>query len=229
MSDFRDKHSGDQVQLIDWQQIDDVFLDMDGTLLDLHFDNHFWLEYLPDRYARMHGTSYDAARERLLGMYAQHVGTLKWYCIDHWSKELGVDILSLKTEIEHLVQLHPHVDEFLNMLQSMGKRITLMTNAHPKTLAFKLQRIPMAHRFDHLITSHEVGLPKEDPGFWGKLQQRIHFDAQKTLFVDDSPAVLHSAEAYGIHRVIAITAPDSTQQQKEIEGFIAIRDFSGLL
>lgn len=229
MSDFRDKPAGDQVQLIDWDRIDDVFLDMDGTMLDLHFDNHFWLEYLPERYASLHGTSVEVARERLLGMYAEHVGTLKWYCIDHWSEELGVDILSLKKEVEHLIQLHPHVDDFLHMLQSKDKCITLMTNAHPKTLAFKLQRIPMAHRFDHMITSHEVGLPKEDPGFWEKLQQRLHFDAQKTLFVDDSLAVLNSAQNYGIHKVVAITAPDSTQQHKEIEGFIAIRDFSELL
>ena len=26
--------------MINWQQIDTVFLDMDGTLLDLHFDNY---------------------------------------------------------------------------------------------------------------------------------------------------------------------------------------------
>lgn len=229
MSDFSVKPANDQEQLIDWRQIDDVFLDMDGTLLDLHFDNHFWLEYLPEHYASLHGISFDAAKQHLLAMYAVHVGTLKWYCIDHWSEELGVDILSLKEELEHLIRLHPHVDEFLHMLQAMDKRITLLTNAHPKTLAFKLQRIPLAHRFDSLITSHEVGLPKENPAFWEKLQKRHHFDAQKTLFVDDSPAVLHSAENYGIHRVVAITAPDSTQQYKEVEGFIAIRDFSELM
>jgi HAD superfamily hydrolase (TIGR01509 family) len=229
VSDSSDKSANDQVQQIDWEQIDDVFLDMDGTLLDLHFDNHFWLQYLPEHYATLHDITFDAAREKLLVMYAVHVGTLKWYCIDHWSAELGVDILSLKEEVEHLIQLHPHVDEFLHMLQSMDTRVTLLTNAHPKTLAFKLQRIPLAHRFDHLITSHEVGLPKENPAFWEKLQQRHRFDVQRTLFVDDSLPVLHSADDYGIHKVIAITAPDSTQQHKEVEGFLSIRDFSELM
>ena len=39
------------VKMIDWQQIDTVFLDMDGTLLDLNFDNHFWLKHVPLRYS----------------------------------------------------------------------------------------------------------------------------------------------------------------------------------
>ncbi|MGB5279222.1 MAG: haloacid dehalogenase, partial [Gammaproteobacteria bacterium] len=29
--------------LPDLTDIDTVLLDLDGTLLDLHFDNHFWL------------------------------------------------------------------------------------------------------------------------------------------------------------------------------------------
>ena len=43
--------------MIDWSQIDTVLLDMDGTLLDLRFDNHFWLELVPRRFAEMHGIS----------------------------------------------------------------------------------------------------------------------------------------------------------------------------
>ena len=34
-----------------WRDIDTVFLDMDGTLLDLHFDIHFWQTHVPRRYA----------------------------------------------------------------------------------------------------------------------------------------------------------------------------------
>ncbi len=32
-----------------WSRIDVVCLDMDGTVLDLRFDNRFWLEMLPRR------------------------------------------------------------------------------------------------------------------------------------------------------------------------------------
>ena len=37
--------------MIDWNAINTVLLDMDGTILDLHFDNYFWKEYVPQKYA----------------------------------------------------------------------------------------------------------------------------------------------------------------------------------
>ena len=33
--------------IIDWTRIDTILLDMDGTLLDLGFDNFFWREHVP--------------------------------------------------------------------------------------------------------------------------------------------------------------------------------------
>jgi putative hydrolase of the HAD superfamily len=50
---------------IDWQNIQTVFLDMDGTLLDLHFDNHFWLEHMPKRYAEKHDITVEQASHAL--------------------------------------------------------------------------------------------------------------------------------------------------------------------
>lgn len=35
---------------IDWQAVDTVLLDMDGTLLDLAFDNYFWQKLVPETY-----------------------------------------------------------------------------------------------------------------------------------------------------------------------------------
>ena len=42
----------------DWSQIDDVLLDMDGTLLYRHFDNFFFEEELPPRYAALQSLSF---------------------------------------------------------------------------------------------------------------------------------------------------------------------------
>ena len=71
-----------------WNAIDTVLLDMDGTLLDLHFDNHFWLQHLPQRYAELHGVSRALADAELLPLFREHAGTLNWYCTDFWSREL---------------------------------------------------------------------------------------------------------------------------------------------
>lgn len=64
-----------------WSAIDTVLLDMDGTLLDLHFDNHFWLEHLPQRYAERNGLSRTEADAVLEPLFREHAGQLNWYCL----------------------------------------------------------------------------------------------------------------------------------------------------
>src|SRR2546429_181686 len=54
---------------MDWDGIDTILLDLDGTLLDRAFDDHFYFEVLPGRYAEANGLSVDIARDRLVGLY----------------------------------------------------------------------------------------------------------------------------------------------------------------
>ncbi|MEN8177154.1 MAG: GMP/IMP nucleotidase [Pseudomonadota bacterium] len=215
--------------MIDWNQIDTVLLDMDGTLLDLRFDNHFWLEYVPQRYAEKRGMDFESAKTELLERYKSREGTLEWYCVDHWSQELELDILLLKEEVDHLIGVHPHVIDFLDQLVCAGKRRVLVTNAHQKTLAFKMERTRLAGFFDRVISSHDIGLPKEDPAFWEKLQAVEPFDKQRTLFVDDSLSVLDSARGYGIRWLLAVLRPDSQAPPKSSGDYPAIHDFSEIM
>ncbi|MEJ2611561.1 MAG: GMP/IMP nucleotidase [Candidatus Thiodiazotropha sp.] len=212
--------------MIDWNQVDTVLLDMDGTLLDLHFDNHFWLEYVPARYAEAQGISLADATEQLTARYKSIEGSLDWYCVDHWSRELGLDIVLLKEEVDHLIAVHPHVVDFLDQLMCAGKARVLLTNAHQKTLALKMEKTRLAGFFNQVISSHQLGLPKEHPEFWPRLQNLYPFDRQRTLFVDDSPAVLESARQYGIRSILAILKPDSKQPVREASEFLSVEDFS---
>ena len=215
--------------MIDWTGIDDCFFDMDGTLLDLHFDNHFWLTHVPKRFAEARGMTLEQARSDLLGRYRDIEGTLEWYCVDHWSRELGLDIALLKEEVDHLINVHPHVTDLLEALGRQGKRRVLVTNAHQKSLALKLERTRLAGHFESIICAHDLGLPKEDPGFWHRLHAMLPFDPARTLFVDDSLRVLHTARGYGLAVLVAVLKPDSRQPKRQVDEFPAVSDLSELL
>lgn len=208
-----------------WSQIDTVLLDMDGTLLDLHFDNQFWLHHLPQRYADKHAITLDAALAELLPLFQQHAGQLSWYCLDFWTRELDLPVRALKDEIAHLIALRPDADRFLAALRAAGKRVALITNAHRDSLSLKMERIELAPFFDRLISSHDYGFPKEDQQFWFALQQDFAFSPARTLFIDDSLPILRSAQRYGIAHLRAISHPDSRLGAKPSEEFIAIEDY----
>ncbi len=212
-----------------WNAIDTVLLDMDGTLLDLHFDNHFWLEHLPQRYAELHGISRQQADAELLPLFQQHAGQLSWYCTDFWSRELNLSVRELKREVAHLIALRPDADTFLAALRAAGKRVVLITNAHRDSLSLKLERIELAPYFDRLISSHDYGVPKEDQQFWQALQADFGFDPARSLFIDDSLPILRSARTFGVAHLLAVRQPDSRQPAKDSQEFAAVDDYRALL
>lgn len=196
---------------VDWTKIDTVLLDMDGTLLDLRFDNWFWQELVPGLYAAENGLSLRDAIERLGPKFRDTRGTIQWYCIDHWSRELGLDIAALKrTTFDHMGYL-PGAEEFLVRLGAAGKRRVLVTNAHPLTLAVKTERVGLSVHFDAVYSSHAFGAPKESADFWPRLQAAEPFALGRTLFVDDSLPVLRAAEAFGVGWLRAVRRPDTGQ------------------
>ncbi|WP_337057430.1 GMP/IMP nucleotidase [Pseudomonas sp. USHLN015] len=214
---------------LNWSAIDTVLLDMDGTLLDLHFDNHFWLEYLPQRYAEHHGISREAADAELVPLFKHHAGQLNWYCTDFWSRELKLSIRDLKREVADLIALRPDADHFLAALRRAGKRVVLITNAHRDSLSLKMERVELAPWFDRLISSHDYGFPKEDQQFWHALQQDSPFDPARTLFIDDSLPILRSARAHGVAHLLAVLQPDSRGALKDTEEFAAVDGYRELV
>lgn len=208
-----------------WQDIDTVLLDMDGTLLDLHFDNHFWQVYVPEKFAERHGLPHAEAHDECFRRYNAKAGTLDWYCVDYWTQQLELDIAQLKEEVAHLIAVHPDVPEFLTVLRQTGKRVVLVTNAHRKSLNLKMDRTGLDVHFDAMHVSHELGIAKEDPAFWTALQISEPFDPARTLLVDDSLPVLRSAHTFGIAYLRAVLQPDTRLPDKDVGEFAAIRNF----
>lgn len=212
-----------------WEAIDTVLLDMDGTLLDLRFDNYFWLELVPERYAAQHGLTVAEAREVLRPMFAGRQGTLDWYCTDFWTRELSLDIAQMKHEVREHVRFLPGAEEFLRALREKDVRIALVTNAHRHSLKVKATQTGLLNYFDVVFSSHSFGVPKEHPEFWRLLQAALHFDPARTLFVDDSHPVLRAAQKHGIAHLFAISRPDSTMDTREITEFMSVEAVNHLL
>ena len=215
--------------MINWNHIESVFLDLDGTLLDLRFDNHFWVEFIPEHYAQHHQLASEKARAEVLAQMKQLRGTLDWYCTDFWSRELNLDIIALKATKRPLIQTRPGAEDFLTTLQGGPRRVVLVTNAHPETIDLKMDQTGIAPLFDRIISSHDLGYPKEHDEFWKLLQKTEPFSAEKTLFIDDNLDVLRSAAAYGISHLLAIPCPDSTREAMDTEEFRGLGAFDDIL
>jgi putative hydrolase of the HAD superfamily len=215
--------------LINWTDIDTVLLDMDGTLLDRHFDDHFWLEHVPKRYAACRNIPIDEAKELLYRLFRSQENTLNWTDLDYWTEKLGLDIPLLKREVDHLIAVHPFVTEFLLFLKQHAKVIYLVTNAHSKTLALKLKKTRLGPYFTGIVSAHDLGVPKEDVAFWERLKGVVTYEPTRTLLGEDSETNLATAEAFGIAYPIYMSRFSSTVTPRVSARFASIHYFNQLI
>ncbi|HEX4872154.1 MAG TPA: GMP/IMP nucleotidase [Nevskiaceae bacterium] len=201
---------------VDWSRVDTVLLDMDGTILDLAYDNFFWRTLVPERYAVLKGLSVAEARAALEPHFTGLAHTLPWYCTDHWSALTGLNMAALKQETRERVRPLAGAVDFLHAVRASGRALWLATNAHRDSWTIKLAHTGLTALFDLIVCSHDFGAPKESADFWSRLQARHPFEPARALFADDSLPVLRAAQAYGIGQVLGIRCPDTSQPCREL-------------
>ncbi len=204
-------------------------LDMDGTILDLAFDNYMWKELVPRRYAVANDMPFADARELLMSKYTAVQGDLDWYCLDHWCDRLQIDVVQLHHDVSHRIGYLPGALEFLRAVHDQDTRVLLVTNSHPDTLALKDAMTGLGDYFDGLHTSHDYGHAKESQKFWNALQEDVGFDRETTLFIDDSQPVLRSAHKYGIEMLVTVTHPDTSLPAKKNSDFRGVKGIVDML
>lgn len=206
-----------------------LMLDMDGTVLDLAYDNYVWKELVPEHYAQAKGISVDVARSRLYAKYSAIQGDIQWYCLDHWSERLGLDVLELHRGVNHRIDYLPGAKRFLQALREHHVRVLLVTNSHPDTLALKDEVTGLAEYFDAIYTSHQFGYAKERQEFWHALQDEDGFQKESTLFVDDNLTVLRSADTYGLEMLVEISQPDTSEPARETSAYTGVTGVADLM
>lgn len=216
------------------EKITTLFLDMDGTLLDLHFDTFFWNNHLPKRFSEIH----DLPAAKASAMVAKHMkiakGTTNWSSTEHWSDTLDVNIIDLKHELKHLIGYRPGTREFLSTAKDSSVQLVLLTDADPHVIALKEAALcesnhSLLQYMDKIISSHELGYLKENTSFWPSLSELLSFTASSSSLIDDNLAVLQTARNYGIGHLVAVSQPDSTKPQQNTDTFKSVNHLNELI
>ncbi len=218
-----------QVEHVDWAQLDTILLDMDGTLLDLAFDNHFWGTVIPEQWGRRYGLDLQSSQQRLAPIFSKEQGKLNWYCLDFWGQTLELDIPSIKSAYTDGIRWRPLAETFLSRLQASHLDVVLITNAHPITLEIKAAKLPLEKWFDKIVSSHTYGAPKETPDFWRELIADRPFEPHRTLFIDDGEHVLDSACSFGVAHLITLRQPDSSLPPRKLTRHPSILHFDEIM
>ncbi|MBJ8417003.1 HAD-IA family hydrolase [Acinetobacter courvalinii] len=200
----------------DLQQQPIAMFDMDGTLLDLAFDDFIWNHCLPERHAQVHQCSLEQSQQTLFQFYQQHKHTLSWYSSAFWTAKVGVDVLQLQYQHRQKIGPRAGCHELLQQLKAEGYRCWLLTNADRPGLQLKLENVELRPYFEVMISSEELGHAKEETAFWHKLQQLHPFDPAQAVFIDDTVAVLKSAEDFGITQLFSILQPSSSKAARSV-------------
>ncbi len=217
------------MQKPDWDKIDTVLLDMDGTLIDKRHEDDFWGEDVPKAYAKKKGISLETAKQIAYKKYHAIEGTYDWSDVGHWEKEFGVKLWGIKKESVMKMRLHPHTLRFLKFLKKNKKKVYLVTASMPRDLKMKLKHLKMTEYFDKIYTQFDINETKTTKQFWIKLQKVNGYDNDRTLLAEDTEAVTNAAKLAGIRWFIYKSLYSSKKPPVTPKGFFCVRHFDEVI
>lgn len=214
---------------LNWQDIDTVLLDMDGTLLDKHFDDTFWQSYVIEKYAEKNCLSYKGAQTFCDEKFKEAFNGHDWTQTTYWSSTFGLDIIALQNELSHLIKALPSTIYFLNFLRSNDKKVIMVTDSDLPSLQLKLKQVNIREYFQHFFHSTSMGIAKTELDFWPSLHKKYNFDPIRTLFVDDRDNILQIASDFGIKHIVAMASPSSNSPTKFSKKHPSIASFTEII
>ena len=209
-----------------WNSIETFFLDMDGTLLDLSYDNYFWHEYIPALYSKKNGITTQEGKRIFEKLYKNKQNTIEWYSIGYWSEVLKIDLKLEILKTKNQIKVFDGTIDLLIKLKRHKIKICLLTNCPREMLNIKMTQTKLWGYFDKIISSEDCGYIKESDEFWSYLNKNIEYNIKKTVFIDDNQNVLKYSKKNGIQNIYCIDFPDSKKDRQIINGYQSIENIS---
>jgi len=125
---------------------------------------------------------------------------------DYWADvaaQLQIEsaqIPQLETDYFSADQLDGSLITLINDLRAENHPVALLSNDSPALLD-KLTHLNIAHLFDPLVISGDIGVMKPDPAAYLTILDRLSLSADQTVFIDDMPANITGAQAVGMHAI----------------------------
>ena len=209
-----------------WNSIETFFLDMDGTLLDLAYDNYFWHEHIPALYSKKNGITMQEGTHIFEELYKNKQDTMEWYSISYWSKVLKIDLQLEILKTRNQIKVFDGAIDLLRKLKKHKIKIYLLTNCPREMLDIKMTQTKLWGYFDKIISSEDCGYIKESDEFWGYLNKNIEYNTRTTVFIDDNQNVLRYSKNNGIQNIYCIDFPDSKKDRQIVNGYQCIENIS---
>ena len=207
-----------------WNDIKTVLLDVDGTLLDLHFDNSVWNNSLPEAFARKHNLSLSESRSNLYQHMRKVRGKIEFYSFDYWASFTKIDIERLHELQQEKIAFRKDAEWFLSKISSK-KATFIATNADRKSFGIKDTKLGLTSKVKGVFSSQDFQSPKEEQAFWSAVQNATGFEGSTTLMIDDNEKVLEAAATFGIEHLRFVETPDSQKGTRHSSKFIGINNF----
>ncbi len=211
-------HIGDKLkQDIAWAyESDAVLFDFDGTIADTGYlwqkvDRKFMedrgFEYTEDLGPKLAALGFKNGAQWIIDTYNLD-DTPEAVCKE-WNE--GAERLYAEE-----VVLRDGVQEYIDKLHAMGKKIALVTTNNHRVLSSMKERVDVYNIFDAVVLGDQVSRSKHFPDIYLEAAKRLKVAPEKCLVYEDIPTGINSAHKAGM-TTCAVDSNDQWQDMSELE------------
>ena len=118
------------------------------------------------------------------------------------------------SDLSTLVRERSGSSSWVRSLKAEGYRVYYLSNVSGRVKREAADQLSFLNEMDGGIMSYAVRMIKPDPGIYRKLFDRYGIAAEESVFLDDSPANVETAEKLRMHGILV---ESQEQAKKELE------------